>query len=54
MPENKRDDLLGRHFAGTQRVIARPQPVKVEADGIAASAVSKSCSSNVRPVARVK
>ena len=36
IPENKRDDLLGRHFAGTQRVVARPQPVKVEADDIAA------------------
>jgi len=26
VPENKRDDLLGRHFARTQRVLARPSP----------------------------
>jgi hypothetical protein len=26
LPENTRDDLLGRHFARTQRVLARPSP----------------------------
>ena len=34
--ENKRDDRLGRHFAGTQGVLARPQSVKIEADDVAA------------------
>lgn len=32
--ENKRDDRLGRHFAGTQGVLARPQSVKIEADDV--------------------
>jgi hypothetical protein len=41
IPENKRDDLLGRYFAGTQGVLARPQSVKVEADDVAASERSR-------------
>jgi hypothetical protein len=36
-----RDDLLGRHFAGTQRALSRLQPVKVETDQIAAGERSR-------------
>jgi len=41
VPKNKRDDLLGWHFAGTPRVLARPQPIKVEAGDVAAGERSR-------------
>src|SRR5262245_60520386 len=32
----RRSKPLGRHFAGTQRVLTRPRPVDVEADDVVA------------------
>jgi hypothetical protein len=35
IPENESEELLSPHFTGTQRVLARPQPIKVEAYDVA-------------------
>ena len=43
------NDLLGRHFAGTQGCLSRPQPVKVEADDVAVRECSRKQADPFRP-----